>query len=224
MKKHKVGVIIPYNKDRGFLAEAIQSVHNQVYDGKKVELFLIKINGPGRSVSANINVGVKIAKDLKCDFVKYFAEDDLLTSNCIQDSVDGILQSGCDLIHGNAVNFWVNSKKRDRYIPPMKTFDVQSLLKFLEKRTNPVHGLTQFWKMEVFDAIGNFDTSLTCAEEHEFTLRALHAGFNIGYTNKDLGMYRHHDEQKSLGKGVNQAERKRIIKGIHFKYRKLCQG
>lgn len=224
MKKFKVGLIIPYDKDRGFLYEAIKSANDQVYNGNRIEVFLIKIYGPGRSCSANINAGVKIAKDLKCDFVKYFAEDDLLTPNCIADSVQFMVNNDCDFLHGKAVDFFPVSGRQVERVPALKTFDIRSFLKFLENRTNCVHGLTQFWKMEVFDAIGKFDTSLRTAEEHEFTLRALHAGFKIGYLDKILGRYRRHVGQKSLGHGVDQAARTAAVKSIHNKYRQLCQG
>lgn len=223
MKKIKVGLIIPYNIDRGFLEEAKSSARGQIFDSEKIEVFLIVIHGKNRNVSENINAGVRIAKKRGCEFVKYFAEDDLLMPNCISDSVQGIIDQDVDFIHGDAITILAN-KRQQIYRPPIKTTNLCGFMDYLVTRVNPIHGLSQFWRMSVFDKIGFFNVNLKCAEEHEFTLRALAAGLKMGYINIPMGKYRIHDRQKSLGKGVNQAERARIVKDIHDEFRKLCQG
>lgn len=223
MKKHLVGVIIPYNVDRGFLHEAEASLDNQVYDGDLIEVLKIKIKGKNNNVSQNINAGIRIAKKEGCDFIKYFAEDDLLTENCISDSVKSMIEQDVDFIHGGAINFFDDKRQTEFYWPPFKTITIEGFLKYLKTRTNPIHGLTQFWRADVFDKIGYFRVDLKCAEEHEFTLRALYNGLKMGYAPHFMGKYRWHDKQKSLGKGVDQAERQRIIKSIHLEYRNLIK-
>ena len=90
-----VSIIIPYNKDRGFLKQAIDSVYAQNYSGQ-IELLLSESD---KNVSYNIN---KAILESTGAYIKYLCEDDWLTPNCIKDSVEAI--KGFDFIHGNAYN------------------------------------------------------------------------------------------------------------------------
>ena len=97
----KVSIIIPYQKDRGYLQEAINSVHRQTY--QDIELILSQSD---RGVSYNLNRGIKKSTG---DFIKYLCDDDMLTPNSITDSVNAM--KGCDFIHGNAYNLFPNGNK-----------------------------------------------------------------------------------------------------------------
>src|SRR5690606_22797296 len=96
MKLPKVSVIIPYNKDRGWLNEAIESVENQTYKGE-VELILSQSDN---RVGYNINRGIERSTG---DLIKWFGEDDKLHVDCISRSVSSMEDN--DLIHGRAFNF-----------------------------------------------------------------------------------------------------------------------
>ena len=74
------------------------------------------------------------------------------------------------------------------------------------------------YRASVFECIGLFDESLDCAEEYEFNLRCLKAGMLLGYTPAVLYNYRRHDNQKSIGKSVDQFERKKKIDAIKRRY------
>lgn len=218
-KKQKVSVIIAYNENRGWLNEAVDSVvSGQVFDKKLLEVQLIEVHGKNRNISENLNVGIRMATG---DFIKYLSEDDLLTPNCIRDSVAAFTPD-VDFIHGNAINFFEDGRRPQVYSPIHKTFDLKFMMDFLKNKTNFVHGGTLMFRKSFFKKVGMFDTKLTCAEEHELVLRGLSKGMRIGYTPTILYKYRRHNKQKSLGVGVNQAERAAIVKGIHDKYRKLC--
>ena len=75
------------------------------------------------------------------------------------------------------------------------------------------------YRKSVFERIGMFDESLDCAEELEMNLRCLQAGMSIGYVDKFLYYYRRHEQQKSLGKGVNQMVRSFKINQINERFR-----
>jgi glycosyltransferase involved in cell wall biosynthesis len=198
-----VSIIIPYKIDRGWLDEAIQSVYNQTYDGK-IELLISKSD---KSVSYNINQALKIAKG---DYIKYLCDDDTLTPNCIEDSVNAI--QGFDFLHGVANNVFPTYAKLQH--PRMTNPMIEDMLV-----SNVIHGGTLFYKMSTIEKVGYFDESLVCAEEYDYNLRCFKLGMKLGFTNKILYNYRRHDLQKSLGKGIDQEERALRIKAIQDKWR-----
>jgi GT2 family glycosyltransferase len=192
-----VTIIIPYSIDRGYLNQAIESVKNQKYSN--IELL---IQNDNVNVSTNINNGIKKAKG---KFIKYLCEDDYLTPNSITDSVEAI--QGFDFIHGVANNVFPTHIQIQRSVSINPTLS-QML------NNNVIHGGTLMFRKSVFDKIGLFNESLVCAEEYEFNLRCLWQGFKLGYTDKILYNYRRHDKQKSLDKGIDQAQRKLRIDEI----------
>jgi len=192
-----VTIIIPYSIDRGYLNQAIESVKNQTYSN--IELL---IQNDNVNVSTNINNGIRKAKG---KYIKYLCEDDYLTPNSIEDSVNAI--QGFDFIHGVANN--VFPAHTQIQIPRYKQPTLNDML-----FNNVIHGGTLMFKKSILDAVGGFDESLTCAEEYELNLKLLDAGYKLGYSDKILYNYRRHDQQKSLGKGINQGERAKKIQSI----------
>jgi len=197
-----VSIIIPYNIDRG-VDKAIESVKAQTYDGK-IEVILSQSEN---NVSYNINRAVEIAKG---EFIKYLCDDDWLTPNSIEWSVRAM--KGVDFIHGNAFNVFPTrtESQRPKYKLPTHKQMVEQ---------NVIHGGTLMYRSDVFNKIGLFDETLTCAEEYDFNLRCLKKGLRLGYCDKFLYNYQRHDAQKSLGKGIDQVARALKIKAIQDKWR-----
>jgi glycosyltransferase involved in cell wall biosynthesis len=201
----KVSVIIPYNVDRGYLNQAVESVKRQTYKGD-IELILSQSDN---GVSYNINRGIERATG---DFIKFFAEDDLLTPNCIEDSVNAI--KDFDFIHGKAFNFHEQKPSRNNtHTPRVKIPKLNDML-----INNVIHGGTLFYRREMF---GQFDESLWTGEEYDFNMMLLSQGAKIGYVDKVVFNYRLHDLQKSIGKHTLEykAKRKEAIKSIKNRYR-----
>ena len=197
-----VSIIIPYNIDRG-IDKAIESVVAQTYDGK-IEIILSQSE---HNVSYNINRGVEMARG---EFIKYLCDDDWLTPNSIEWSVNAM--KGNDFIHGNSFNVFptrTESYKPKHINPTLEQMAFQ----------NVIHGGTLMYRKDVFKKIGLFDESLTCAEEYDFNLRCLKQGLKLGYVDKFLYNYQRHDNQKSLGKGVDQVARQLKIKAIQDKWK-----
>ena len=204
----KESIIIPYNKDRGYLQQAIDSVYNQTYKG---EIELITSHSDN-GVSYNINRGIEIATG---EYIKFFAEDDLLTPNCIKDSVKAI--EGFDFIHGKAFNFHeTNLNRNNTHTPRIHIPTLEDMLK-----VNILHGGTLFYRADVFKRFGLFNESLWTGEEYDYNLMLLSKGAKIGYIDKVVFNYRLHDLQKSIGKHSNEykAKRKEAIEAIKNKYR-----
>ena len=177
--KKKVTVIIPYNKDRGFLQEAIASVPADVQ--------LIVSQGEG-SWPANFN---KVFSQAEGDYIKFLHEDDMLLPNCIEDSVKALEEQNVDFIHGNAIEIFQDTGKQRRYIPKVFYPTAGDLV-----LKNVIHCPTLMYRKEVFEKVGLFNESLDNQEEYEFNLRCLKAGLKIGYCNSFLAVYRRHPAQK----------------------------
>jgi hypothetical protein len=194
----KVTVIIPYNKDRGWLQDAINSVP------KGVQLILSKGDG---SWPENFN---KVLNEATGDYIKYLHEDDMLTPNCIQDSIKAIEEQGVDFIHGNAFQLDQATGHLLRWRPVIKEPTLSQLLK-----ENTIHSATLMYKKEVFKKVGLLDESdsVNSFEEFEFNLRCLKAGMKIGYCPSFLAYYRRHPKQKikTTKRAIREQNRKELI-------------
>lgn len=190
-KKCKVTIIIPYKKNpnRPWLQEAINSV--------PLDCQLIVSEGSGMwAVQFN-----KVLSQATGDYIKYLHDDDMLTPNCIQDSVDCLERTGADFIHGRAEELMVNSGTRHTYTPAIKNGGKTELLE-----RNFIHSATTMYRKEIFEKLGGFDESLPDSEEYEFNLRCLNAGFKLRYCNSILAIYRRHGEQQTVKLGRKQLQ------------------
>lgn len=187
-------VIIPYNKDRGWLQNAIDSVP------KGVQLLLSKGDG---NWPENFN---KVLDQAEGDYIRWLHEDDMLTPNCLEDSIQAIEEQGVDFIHGNAIETTPEGKAIRIYHPSVTHPTVEDLL-----RKNTLHSATLMYKREVFDFL-RMNETLNTAEEFEFNLRCLKAGFKIGYCNSSLAFYRRHPLQKVrvVSKEAKDEEREQV--------------
>lgn len=177
--KLKVTVIIPYKTDRGWLDDAINSVPDYVQ--------LLISQGEG-NWPTQFNKALPQAKG---DYIRWLHEDDMLSANCIEDSVNAIIDQSVDFIHGQAMEFY-SYKQGSLHWKPRISYP--SLKDMLTK--NHIHSATLMYKKEVFEKIGNIDESLNTAEEYDFNLKCLREGMKIGYCPSVLAHYRRHPLQK----------------------------
>lgn len=178
-KKKRVTIIIPYKEDRGWLKDAVCSVPEDVQ--------LILSQGDG-NWPENFNKALPLVEG---EFVKYLHEDDMLTENCIKDSLKALDSLKVDFIHGEAIEL----KEKDKSQVIRKTSEKNVTLSSLLKK-NTIHSASLMYRKEIFDTIGGFDESLNNQEEYEFNLRCLQHGFKIGYCETPLAIYRRHPAQK----------------------------
>ena len=200
--KYKVTVIIPYKKNpkRIWLQDAINSVPKDCQ--------LLVSEGPGMWAE-NFN---KVLDQVEGEYVKYLHDDDMLTVNCINDSVACLEKTGADFIHGMAMELTVINRQEHLYKPKVQDGNLQDLLK-----SNFIHSATTMYRKSVFNKIGSFDETLPDSEEYEFNLRCLHSGLKLAYCDSILATYRRHEAQQTAilgGKQLNATS-----KQIADKYR-----
>jgi len=217
-----VSVLIYYKEDRGWLNEAIKSVMNQRYNGKIQLLTSDLIEGhENMNASENLNALIKLANG---EYIRYLSEDDLLPQYSIHQSIETLLESGADFIHGKAYNFFGYpviypdgcisfSGRVDKQEPKLHYPTLTDLL-----TSNVIHGGTVVYKSKILKEF-LFDEGLTCAEEYDLNMKLLKNGFKLDYSNAFLYFYRRHAKQKSLGQGIDQVERAKKINEIKDRYR-----
>jgi len=178
--KCDVTVIIPYKYDRGWLKDCVASIPDNVQ--------ILLSQGEG-NWPENFNKAYPLAVGR---FIKFLHEDDMLTENCITDSVKAIEKQNVDFIHGNAYEIYMNAgRSLGEYRPRIQIPSMQDILS-----KNVIHSATLMYRREVFERVGLFNETLNTAEEFEFSLRCLKAGLKIGYCNSFLAFYRRHPNQK----------------------------
>ncbi len=199
----KVSIIIPYNIDRGYLQEAIDSVHAQTY--RNYELILSQSENTG---AYNIMRGVEKASG---DLIKWLGEDDKLLPNCIEQSVKAI--EGYDFIHAKGYNWYTDYKEPYKLTNPDCNLDNMLI-------QNGINGGTVMYKAELFKRF-SFDESLWTAGEYDFHLNLLSNSCNLGYLDKFVYLYRRHPKQKSLGNTSTeyQAKRRKVVEMIRSRYK-----
>lgn len=202
--KNKVTVIIPYNKDRGWLKNAIASVPRGVQ--------LILSEGQG-NWPQNFN---KALDEAEGAYIRWLHEDDMLTPNCIEDSVKAIEEQGVDFIHGDATEVWEGTGRIKNWKPLIKNPTLKDLV-----YRNTIHSVTLMYRREVFEKVGLMDETpnVYSFEEYEFNMRCLAAGLKLGYCPHPLGIYRRHPDQiiKKVERGGKMRERE-IVRSKFRKY------
>jgi glycosyltransferase involved in cell wall biosynthesis len=190
----KVSIIIPCNKNRGWLYDCIKSIYLSDYKGA-IEVILSKSDS---SVSYNINRAIELCTG---DYIKFIAEDDMITSNCISDSIKAF--NCCDVICGKA--YYLENGFLTGTFEGKKDVTLSNML-----QSNIVHGGTLMYKASVLKA-NLFDESLWTGEEYELNLRLLSKGFTFGYCDSFLTYNRQHELQKSIGNKASEYQKKRSI-------------
>ena len=199
-------VIVPYNVDRGYLAECKRSILAQVTQ-HSFELVLAKGDG---TVGQNFNAGLKRAKG---KYIKIIAEDDLLTPNCIEDLVNGIEAQQVDWVCANAVNFYPDGDEVEFHSVPQSLTDALGRYR--------IHGLTTLYRRSVLVGIGGMNESLYTGEEFDMHLHLMRVGLTLGYVDAVVGRHRVWPGNKSTGNRdpMARAERAAYIENIRNRYR-----
>lgn len=195
----EVTILIPFNKDRGFLDEAIKSADGQA------DILLSQSDG---SCAHNINEG---AKQVKTKYFVILAEDDILTHDSIECRYRTIIE-GHRWIHARGAIFGRGYEMPYTLTVPDPTVEEMLII-------NRINGGTVMYETELFLEYGGFDESLHTAEEYDFHLRLMIDGIMPGYCPSLVHKYRRHDKQKSLGRSTNQSARQKFIKDLVDKHK-----
>ena len=218
-----VSIVIPANKDRGWLNQAIESALNQDYTGsyevilasdgnyslkKYADRYGIRFSLASKNnLAHNVNVALQMADG---EFIKGLAEDDLLAPNCLSDLTRCIGNN--DLVYARAFNFKGDMEKISISEPPKEI----TLEKVFERCC--IHGGTTLYRKDVFWAVGGRDERLSCAEEWDFYLNLLVHGYKFTFCDAIVYKYRRHDQQKSTKDKARRTKDKNYIRGKYKKY------
>jgi len=191
----KCSIIIPYDKDRGFLSEAIKSCEDQDFDD-----YEIIVQQGFKSTSENINDAIEISTG---EYIKLCGEDDILLPNCLTDLYNSI--AGFDVAAAHCINFSDGYKKEVEITREIKIpKDVNALAK-----RNTLHGLGMLYRRQALIDVGMFDEELDAFEEVELHLSLLYHGYSFVLCDSVVGRYRLHPHQKSHAYNNNPREKER---------------
>ena len=200
-----ISVIIPYIEDRGYLNEALESLHRQSYQNFEI------IFAQGDYLQGvNINRGLKKARG---NFIKILHDDDMLPINSLRDLRIGI--AGFDWCCGDMETFgtpeWCDPQAHTGRMPVLS----------MMVNKNQVYGGTTLYKKSALIKVRGYDEKLWTGEEYDLHLRLLSNGYTVTYIPKIVHRYRLHQINKSynLTYGKKQ-ERAAYIKEIAKKYDK----
>lgn len=201
MDSGKVSVIIPYNKDRGFLEEAVNSVRIQTYENWE----LISSQSD-ENCAYNINRGLEKAGG---EYIKILAEDDVLTPQCLEILVEGI--QGYDFVYSDGEFFGDLQGWPERSFD--KTVTLESMLE-----GNGINGGAVLYRRWIMEEVGGWDESLWTAEEYDLHLRLIKAGYRHRHVPGIVHRYRRHETNKSASTSFNRIRRKELVKQIRERY------
>ena len=201
MKSTEVTVIIPYNKDRGFLETAIKSAEHQA---------IVELEQSDNSVGLNVNNALK---RVKTPYFCILAEDDWLHFNAIYWKLNRLKAAETDFLHSYGVAVYPTQERRITWTVPQPT--LEEMLQM-----NRICGGTTLYKTDLVDRFGGFDEDLWTAEEYDWHLKIMSQGATLGFLPKETYFYRRHDQQKSLGNRDHsyQQARRELINQIRNRH------
>ena len=216
-----ISIIIPADRDRGWLNEAIESALCQDYPSFEVILasdgnpdlkryadrYSIRYSEvPKGNLSQNQNAALRIANG---EFIKGLAEDDLLYPDALTNLRNAIGDHA--LVYARALNFGLG--KEFSYEPP-NSIDAHKLWK---GKSSFIHGGTTMFRRDAFWKVGGRDESINCCEDYDFYLNLLSHGYTFTYCKELVYKYRLHEKQKSR---AGMKNRQKVKDYLYNKYKK----
>ena len=172
-----VSIIVPYNKDRGFLGKCVDSIKAQTYP---CELILSQSDN---SVVYNFNRGLERATG---EFVKVVGEDDWLPEDSAENLVNGI--GDAPWVVANAIQY----RDGETWIQKPESLIFADMVVL-----NRIHMGGTMYRTEILKEIGGMDESLWTGEEYDMNLKLYSFGYLPKYLDKEVYYYRLWIGQKS---------------------------
>ena len=202
----KVSIIIPSYNNEKYIADAISSALNQTYPN--IEVIVVDDNSRDKTqkivgsftednlyyIKNQSNLGVSIAKNVgiqKCtgDYIAFLDSDDMYEKNKIEEQMN--VFNIATLNHQNIGYVYCGIKIVDTYCNMLKEFPASG--KAWDGITNGEFvGATPLIKKDCFEKVGLFDPDLKYFEDLDLYFRMKTFGYNFGYTEKTLYLYRQH--------------------------------
>lgn len=210
-------VVASHTDREEYLIETLKSI-NKVMETSRY-IFNIIVVRKNQLRPHNVNDGLEEALLYNPDYIKLIDNDDLLDLGFLYALKFMENNKNIDFIHSNNYNTrflnktTIDPKSITKSIPEITHPTLEDLLKL-----NVIHGNSTLYRSNIFTDGNRFDTTnitihengKSTAEEYFFHLMLLASGYKIGYVDVVTGIYRLHDRQKSIGKGVDQTYRNEI--------------
>ena len=210
MSQPLVSIVTPSFNQAQFIEETLDSILNQSY--QNIELIVMDGGStddtvdilknyndprlrweskPDKGQSDAINQGMQKTSG---EILAYLNSDDVYLPGTLKFVVEYFLAhpdtdallGSCYIIDGQSQRLTTNYK-----IKPITLRDM-----FKKRVIFPQQ--STFWRRRVMDTIGLFDESLHYRMDYDYWIRMMIAGFQFGYTDNFLALYRVHSLSKSL--------------------------
>jgi glycosyltransferase involved in cell wall biosynthesis len=200
-EKKMISVIVPYQKDRGYLTQCLDSIKNQSYK----DFEIIEAHGHG-NLPQNFNWGLSEAKG---EFIKMVQDDDWLPVDGLKHLIENIGEH--PWIVGNV---WQESAIPYIWKPPHYMFDWKHQIDHYD-----IHMGSTLYRTALLRAIDGMDETLTTGEEYDMHLKLLSFGYVPAYVDKEVYHYRMWSGGKSRIYRRQRTEwRKNELEKIRLRY------
>ncbi|MBC5825230.1 MAG: glycosyltransferase [Candidatus Eremiobacteraeota bacterium] len=208
----RVSVIIPTYNCARYLGQAIESVLNQTYAAKYVELIVVNdgstddtdevirpyrsrmtyITQPNRGISGGRNGGVKVATG---DYVAFLDADDywlperlaLMLKRAVA-SPDCMVMTDVFVLNERSGELETQGNCEAKGLTPL--FDLNARDQYVAALKANFLNYMIMVPRDVFARVGLFDKSLTFGDDWDFELRCLEAGMPVRLVPEPLAVYR----------------------------------
>ncbi len=159
--------------------------------GARVEFF------PRGNMYAAINAGMACGSG---EWLTYINGDDILYADAVAEALD-MAPAGVDVIYGN-IDYIDDA---GRFLFSWRSPPVTQLLRFMSVYSAiPQQGT--FFRRQVFERLGGFNTDFRYSADYDFWVRALEAGFQFGkYSQRTLAAFRLMPTQLSQARKAEMA-------------------
>lgn len=222
-----VTVVIPFYNDP-YIADAVDSALRQTYepvetiivnDGSVRETerlvpYLERIHVLGKAnggTASALNHGFRHASG---EYVAWLSSDDRFLPDKIGRQLRFMQETGCWISHTGFR--YIDDKGMPCGEPIQLSMPTMAAFYRTFLDGNPVNGCTVMMRKELFARLGGFDESQKYTHDYDFWLRAILAGFPLGYCADPLTEYRRHG---AMGTIVHHSETEREFRKLRAAYR-----
>lgn len=167
---------------------------NKIGGGERVNIRLTKTPSNG-GICANYNHALRHCRG---EWIKYIAGDDILMPDCIEQFISKSLKTGNKIYVSNRQNFCTTGiLNKTQY----KESFFQGNSRYQERLINRgkiiISGPTLFLHRNTLLSLGGFDEKYPFVEDYPLAMKFLRNGYNIGFVEKPLVLYRVYPESVS---------------------------
>lgn len=201
MTQPNVSVIVPAYNTAPYIAETLESVFAQTYDG--YEVIVINDGSPdtpalelalapfrdriryivqdNRGLSAARNAGLAVAAG---EFVALLDSDDVWEPDYLEHQLKVLREGDFDVVYPNATNFGDPMREGRKFMDAHPSSGPVTIESLVTQQCNVM--VSVLARRDVLVGAGLFDESLRSSEDFDMWLRVIAGGWTIGYHRRPL--------------------------------------